>query len=341
MGWPPTVAQAIAGTIHEMNDLNSPQEQTQATCIPATRKGKPNQDLYRPPKYTKKDDSPGYSNTSRNCHVVESEGTTDDKTPLSVEAQDNHVVPYEKNVIVSGADFAAPATTPRPVDRTSTPGTEEIPRYEIPSSPEVATSSRPFTPDQSVAETAAIRELIIEAARTLHRLSKHRDGVPSDVHRRVLRLFQDDHSEALAASTSDQWSEGSTWVQVLEMGSSRQNQVTIFNMLEYMGAWEWYDGQVKIAQASVFTKKGKPVERRGAATQVLDSIQKRWIGSVGMVTLQDESSSVPIGKSASLTQTERNSRRNHIRTQLSRGQKLCTQLVKELGLGILFSRKIW
>jgi hypothetical protein len=147
----PGIAQAIAGTIHEMNNLNSPQEQTHAKYIPAMRKRKPNQDLYRPPKYTKKDNSPGYSNAFRNCHVVESEGITDDdKTPLSVEAQDNHVVQYEKNVVVSGADFAAPATNPRPVDRTSTPGTEEIPRHEIPSSPEIATSSHPSTPDQSV-----------------------------------------------------------------------------------------------------------------------------------------------------------------------------------------------
>jgi hypothetical protein len=31
------------------------------------------------------------------------------------------------------------------------------------------------------------------------------------------------------------------WMQVLEAGESGKQKVTIFNILEYMGAWEWYD----------------------------------------------------------------------------------------------------
>jgi hypothetical protein len=33
--------------------------------------------------------------------------------------------------------------------------------------------------------------------------------------------------------------------QILEAGESRTRRSTIFNMLEYMGAWEWYDRQIK------------------------------------------------------------------------------------------------
>jgi hypothetical protein len=40
-------------------------------------------------------------------------------------------------------------------------------------------------------------------------------------------------------------------MQVLEAGGSENQKITILNMLEYMGVWEWYDGQVKLAQVTV------------------------------------------------------------------------------------------
>ncbi|KAL2846621.1 hypothetical protein BJY01DRAFT_234522 [Aspergillus pseudoustus] len=161
-------------------------------------------------------------------------------------------------------------------------------------------------------EAPPVQKLIAEAARTLYQLSQYQDGVPKDVHRRILQSLQGSQPQALAASTRNAWSDGSIWVRVLEMGSSRQRQVTIFNMLEYMGAWEWYDGQVRRAQGKILTKKGKQVDRRGATMHVLDEMQN----------------------------TPTNQRR-HFSVQLSRGQKLSTKLVKNLGFGILFSRRIW
>lgn len=52
---------------------------------------------------------------------------------------------------------------------------------------------------------------------------------------------------------------------MLEAGESGKQKVTIFNMLEYIGAWEWYDRQVKLSQATVLTKKKKPAGLKGAA----------------------------------------------------------------------------
>lgn len=139
---------------------------------------------------------------------------------------------------------------------------------------------------------------------------------------------------------------------MLERGSSENNKVTILNMLEYMGAWEWYNSQIKLAQATICTKKNKPVDCQGAAIHVLNQMQKMqidatgqgsWISGVGRVTLEDDKSDVLLIESGkvSITEQAKQVRRKHISVQLSRGQKLSTQLVKELGFGILFSPRIW
>jgi hypothetical protein len=214
-----------------------------------------------------------------------------------------------------------------------------------------SSSSSCQPPTDSSMEASPVRDLIVEAARTLYQLSQHQDGVPKAIHKRILRSLQGTQPEALAASTSNTWSDGSIWVQVLEMGSSRQRHVTILNMLEYMGAWEWYDGQVQLAQRTISTKKGQPVDRRGAAIHVLNEMQTtrrsvedqgRWISGVGTVALnQSEAGHELPGSPVSLAESDQRQRRKLISMQLSRGQKLSTKLTKNLGFGILFSKKIW
>lgn len=125
------------------------------------------------------------------------------------------------------------------------------------------------------------------------------------------------------------------------MGESRKDRGTIQNMLEYIGAWEWYSIQVELAKKTVTTKKNKPVKQRGAAKHVMDQIQNRWIGGVGTVTLQEGSSYYQAGSGpASISAEAKHLQRNRISMQLNRG-KLCAKLVKELGLGILFDENIW
>lgn len=135
----------------------------------------------------------------------------------------------------------------------SSPQTEEIHRETVPGSAESPDSSRPSTPKSFVIEASPIQELIVEAARTLYQLSQHQDGVPRAVHKRILQSLQCSQPEALAASTSNTGSDDLIWVQILETGSSRQCHVTILNMLEYIGAWEWYNGQVQLAQRTITT----------------------------------------------------------------------------------------
>ncbi|THC89979.1 hypothetical protein EYZ11_010568 [Aspergillus tanneri] len=227
--------------------------------------------------------------------------------------------------------------------------TEEICREKIPASLESIKLSGQSTPRPLFSETDFVTDLTLQAARTIYQLSRHLDGVPRDVHVRILQSFQGDNPGAIAAAPGNQWSDGSIWMQVLEMGASQQTKVTVLNMLEYMGAWQWYDNQVRLAQATILTKKHKPVERRGAAIHVLDKMQEgpiqvegsgKWIGGVGMVTLQGDKPNIPSNVPASITASERHLQRKHISMQLSRGQKLSTKLVKELGLGILFHHQI-
>jgi hypothetical protein len=79
----------------------------------------------------------------------------------------------------------------------------------------------------------------------------------------------------MSVSNLNEWLDGFMWMRVLEAGGFRNQKVTILNMLEYMGAWEWYDRQVKLSQATVRTKKNKSVNRRGAIIHVLNRMQTK------------------------------------------------------------------
>jgi hypothetical protein len=231
----------------------------------------------------------------------------------------------------------------------TSPETEEIRRDKIPTSLESISSSPQSISDSSSTEITPLMDLILQAVRVIHQFSKYPHGTPKGVHARILQSLRRD--QVIAASNCNQWSDGSMWMQVLEMGSSENNKVTVLNMLEYMGAWEWYDSQIKLAQSTIRTKKNKPVDHRGAAIHVLNNMQGlqtdaarrgRWISGVGRVTLEgDESNLLPESGDIGITERDRQLQRKRISIQLSRGQKLSTKLVKELGFGILFSTKIW
>ena len=150
----------------------------------------------------------------------------------------------------------------------------------------------------------------------------------------------------------DQWSDGSMWMRILEMGSTQNKKVTILNMIEYIGAWEWYDRQVDLATTTIRTKKNKLVDRKGAAIHVLNTIQStqwgtatrgRWISGLGRVAVEQEGNAADLcpDVDTGVTETDRRRQRKRVSVQLSRGQRLSTKLIKALGLGILFSPKIW
>jgi hypothetical protein len=79
---------------------------------------------------------------------------------------------------------------------------------------------------------------------------------------------------------SSNWSDGAMWMRVLEAGESRTRRATIFNMLGYMGAWEWYDRQVKLVEGVVYTRRNGPVDHRGAAIHVMNKIQGKSVAEL-------------------------------------------------------------
>ncbi|BDD60236.1 hypothetical protein MAP00_005381 [Monascus purpureus] len=238
------------------------------------------------------------------------------------------------------SSMITPTTPTKQTDRRlSSPEMEEMQRKTTPTSLESITGQP--TQMRLFPNTRSIIDLTVKATHTIYHLSKHKDGVPSDVHTRVLQSLQVQPGMSAVCANRNHWSDGSIWVQILEMGESRKDRGTIQNMLEYIGAWEWYSIQVELAKKTVTTKKNKPVKQRGAAKHVMDQIQNRWIGGVGTVTLQEGSSYYQAGSGpASISAEAKHLQRNRISMQLNRG-KLCAKLVKELGLGILFDENIW
>ncbi|CAM6002785.1 unnamed protein product [Sphagnum balticum] len=63
------------------------------------------------------------------------------------------------------------------------------------------------------------------------------------------------------------------WIRTLKAGHARSKELTILNMIECMGASEWYDAELQQAEkAPPPTKRGRP--RKCLATVVLDKYFK-------------------------------------------------------------------
>jgi hypothetical protein len=96
----------------------------------------------------------------------------------------------------------------------------------------------------------------------------------------------------------------------------------------------------------VYTGNNTLVKRNTAASYVLDKLQdsqtsinqpSKSIRGLGLLTFGE-------GENTSnnrLSPAERATQRNRFRTYLARGHRLREKLVKELGIGILFSPDIW
>lgn len=221
---------------------------------------------------------------------------------------------------------------------------------------EIQPSPRPQTPSPSprvlpglsFTEIPSLGDMITEGVRIVCQLCRHQHELPREVYSRILLTLQSDRKVISTASSGNDWSDGAMWVRMLEAGESRNCKTTVFKMLEYMGAWEWYDRQVELSQSSVRTGRNKLVSRRSAASYALNKLQSsqtttthpiKSIRGVGpLAILEGETIS---SMDSSPAERVKIAQRNHIRMQLGRGHKLRDKLVKELGFGILFSPRIW
>jgi hypothetical protein len=188
---------------------------------------------------------------------------------------------------------------------------ETIHRSSMSTSPITERTESPPVPEQDLAEGVSFLDTVHQMVDIVHLLNKYPNDLPRTVHQRILQSLHTTQ-EQIMDSTANQWSDGRVWMEVLERGSATSRRCSVLNMLEYMGASKWYDGQIAHAKRTVCTMENKPVGEKGAAKHVLDRITREH----------------------SLLS------RKAITNQCSRGKRL-RELVEKIGLGILISPKIW
>jgi hypothetical protein len=99
---------------------------------------------------------------------------------------------------------------------------EEIHREKIYMSLKSISSSWSSTIGSPSTELTSLRDTVLEAVRVVHGLSKYQEAVPKEVHSMILQSVQGDRKESAIMQGKAEWSRGSTWRSILEMGSSEQ-----------------------------------------------------------------------------------------------------------------------
>lgn len=150
----------------------------------------------------------------------------------------------------------------------------------------------------------------------IHQFSQKLYEPPQHIYAEIVRSVQED--------LQIQWSDDRSWRDIIEKSFFKAHRYVIFNLLEYIGASEWFDKQVSIAQESTLTKKHQPIKNSTAAGKVMDNIWERCNPRLNNVSSRLQKS-----------------QRQRIWLQLHRGRELRSRLAKRLGLGILFSPRIW
>lgn len=209
--------------------------------------------------------------------------------------------------------LASPATPIRKV-RTATPSTEEVPRniVDIPVSADETFSS----PTELIPRTAVVGEAI----RSIQLLEKYPRGNPMHIYQQILQKIS--CGETFYSYGSNNMSHLSTWMGILETTEAQSRKVSVFGLLELIGFHEWFVALAKHNQNTRVSQKGKRLGDKGAKTFTLNKLLE------------------PCGDLQSIKKEKLDNLRASINSKLHRGEKL-TKLVKQLGLGILFSPDIW
>ncbi|KAF7173935.1 hypothetical protein CNMCM6106_008021 [Aspergillus hiratsukae] len=336
----PQVAQAIAGAIQE-EKISLPKLQgpvlRQATHS-STRKRSLVVDSSRPSKYAKRkvecypgyadgsDQQPDFDTVQKNTTSHAKEQARGNEEPLD---EGNRI-----RVVLS-----APPDSLQDDTRDGTLGVYIARKHQC----------RKLGDGTPASETA-FKELILSLVKTIYELCNCPGGPPQAACQSILQSLQKGRFGELS-----EWSDGASWMRMLDMGSSQQNKVTVSNMLMYIGLWEWFDQQVNYVQDKIRTKKNKLMGEKAAKTHVLNEMQnslqdsgpqpaaqEKWFSRVGMVTLEENACGIlPRDGLTSMTSMAKIQQRSRISTLLHRGKWLSTKLVKELGRGILLHPKIW
>jgi hypothetical protein len=208
------------------------------------------------------------------------------------------------------------------------------PSYYSPITPEfspITPGSSPITPNPSPTTSGLFETMIAVAVRIIYNFYEYPVGAPLEVYSRILQSSRQDENTVFDI----QWSDGAAWVRTLDMTATETQRTNVLQYLGCIGAWKWYDNQIKRLSKITFRGGANP---KAAATRVLNRIQYKYMRGVGAVSV-DETSVFRDTEKADILQLSRKRQRNRIRTCLSKERKLST-LVQRLGFGALFDPKI-
>jgi hypothetical protein len=121
------------------------------------------------------------------------------------------------------------------------PQIKEICKKQISTSLENIFSSHRFTTDSSFIEIILLKNIIFKIVRIIYRFSKYQYGIPRKIHSKILQILWENYKKTINILNLNNWSDDSIWIRILKIGESENQKVTIFNILEYIKIWKWYD----------------------------------------------------------------------------------------------------
>jgi hypothetical protein len=119
--------------------------------------------------------------------------------------------------------------------------------------------SQTMLPPSLPGEAPALTDMVAKAVHIIYEMSR-RQEVPTEVHSRILSTFRPGlggtpATTAMAERPGSVWItsspitwSASMWINMLEAGHARSKEATILNMIEWIGASEWYDAELGQAE---------------------------------------------------------------------------------------------
>lgn len=231
------------------------------------------------------------------------------------------------------------STKPQQVNREQSLPTEDSP------------ANLPLSPPE---DALALPSLIAKSIHIIYEMSKRQEA-PTELHSRILTTIRPNPGETPATAAVERpdpiwitsspttWS-ASMWINMLEAGHARSKKMTILNMIEWMGASEWYDMELQQAEkAPPSTKRGIP--RKRVATLVLDKYLKEALDATATENLEKLASKSNENHPSSLSSAGIQKRildtRRKILTKIFHRGRILRKLVQMTHLGILFDPEIW
>jgi hypothetical protein len=204
-------------------------------------------------------------------------------------------------------------------------------------------------------EAPTLTDMVAKAVHIIYEMSRRQEA-PTEVHSRILSTLRPSLGGTPAtfavaerpgsmwiASSSTTWS-ASMWISMLEAGHARSKEVTILNMIEWMGASEWYDAELEQAEkAPPPTKRGTP--RKRLATVVLDKYLNAARDTTatenpGKLASKDGEDRPSSPNSTGIQKRIFDTRRKKLNKIFHRG-RILRKLIQITRLGILFDPDIW